>query len=177
MVLAATVGRADAGLPVLRNFFTGASQQFMQIRVSGNLQNPDIRQEAFPGVNQALKNLDHVKSGVPRTDEHRTYCPASPAAWRELPWLRPGVPKSTVPSRRAPLGELRARSEQKAEMAAGVGQTDGDNHQTAERDADGRRLWEFPQRRRRAGRRPRRVASPQGQDPTGQSGSMLDLSG
>ena len=42
--------------------------------------------------------------------------------------------------------ELRARSEQKAELAAGVGQADGDNHQTAERDADGRRLWEFPQR-------------------------------
>jgi hypothetical protein len=65
MVLAATVGRADAGLPALRNFFTGASQQFMQIRVSGNLQNPDIRQEAFPGVNQALKNLDSMsKTGT-----------------------------------------------------------------------------------------------------------------
>ena len=50
--------------------------------------------------------------------------------------------------------ELRARSEQKAETAAGVGQADGDNHQTAERDADGRRLWEFPQRQGRAGRRP-----------------------
>jgi hypothetical protein len=60
MVFTATVGRADAGLPVLRNFFTGASQQLMQIRVNGNLQNPenlDIRQEAFPGVNQALKSL------------------------------------------------------------------------------------------------------------------------
>ena len=56
MVLAATVGRADAGLPALRNFFSRASQQVMQIRVSGNLQNPDIRQEALPGVNQALKN-------------------------------------------------------------------------------------------------------------------------
>ena len=43
--------------------------------------------------------------------------------------------------------ELQARSEQKAETAAGIGQADGDNHQTAERDADGRRLWEFPQRK------------------------------
>ncbi len=58
VVLAATVGHADAGLPALRDFFSRASQQVMQIRVSGNLQNPDIRQEAFPGVNQALKNLD-----------------------------------------------------------------------------------------------------------------------
>ena len=60
MVLAATIGHGDAGIPALRNFFTGASQQIMQIRVSGNLQNPDIRQEAFPGVNQALKNLDPI---------------------------------------------------------------------------------------------------------------------
>jgi len=57
MVLAATVGRADSGVPVLHNFFTGASQQIMQIRVGGNLRDPDIRKEAFPGVNQALKNL------------------------------------------------------------------------------------------------------------------------
>jgi len=57
MALAATIGRADAGVPVLRNFFTKASQQFMQIRVSGPLRDLDIRQEAFPGVNQALKNL------------------------------------------------------------------------------------------------------------------------
>ena len=65
MVLAATVGRADTLLPALRNFFSRASQQVMQIRVSGNIQNPEIRQEAFPGVNQALKNLDSLsKSGI-----------------------------------------------------------------------------------------------------------------
>ncbi len=57
MVFTATVGRGDAGMPALRKLFTPVSQQIMQIRVSGNLQNPDIRQEAFPGVNQALKNL------------------------------------------------------------------------------------------------------------------------
>jgi len=57
MALAATIGRADAGVPVLRNFFAKASQQFMQIRVSGNLRDPYVREEAFPGVNQALKNL------------------------------------------------------------------------------------------------------------------------
>ena len=65
VVLAATVGRGDA-VPALRKLFSGASQQIMQIRVTGNLQNPDIRQEAFPGVNQALKNLDSMsRSGVP----------------------------------------------------------------------------------------------------------------
>ncbi len=53
----AVVGRGDGGMPILRNIFKDASQQFMLIHVGGNVQNPDIRQEAFPGVNQALKNL------------------------------------------------------------------------------------------------------------------------
>ncbi len=73
--------------------------------------------------------------------------------------------------------ELRRQSEQNAELAAGIGQADGDNHQAADRDADGRRLWES--RRRQAAEdggsdAPRRLEVP---DPTGQSGSMLDLSG
>jgi len=79
--------------------------------------------------------------------------------------------------------ELQARSVQRAEMAAGVGQADGDNHQTAERDADGRLLWEFPERPGGpdAGapgtpghEEPR---SSRAQDPTGQNGNIVDLSG
>ena len=57
LVLAATVGPADAAVLPRLNFFSRTSQQIMQIRVTGNLQNPDIRQEVLPGVNQALKNL------------------------------------------------------------------------------------------------------------------------
>jgi hypothetical protein len=73
--------------------------------------------------------------------------------------------------------ELRAQSEQQAELAAGVGQADGDNHQTAERDADGRRLWEFPQRKGEPDAANHQPRQPQSQDPTGESGSILDLSG
>jgi hypothetical protein len=73
--------------------------------------------------------------------------------------------------------ELRARSEQKAELAAGVGQTDGENHQTAERDADGRRLWELSRRKGEQDAGHDEPPRQQGQDPTGQSGSTLDLSG
>jgi hypothetical protein len=40
--------------------------------------------------------------------------------------------------------ERRVRHEQLADKAAGIGQPDGDNHETADRDADGRRPWEFP---------------------------------
>ena len=65
-----------------------------------------------------------------------------------------------------------------AENAAGIGAADGENHETSERDADGRRLWEAP-----LGKRGRGDAfggahePPQAKDPTGQSGGQLDLSG
>jgi len=73
--------------------------------------------------------------------------------------------------------ELHALSEEKAELAAGVGQTDGDNHQTAERDADGRRLWEFSRRKAEPDASDDEPHRQRSQDPTGESGSMLDLSG
>jgi hypothetical protein len=73
--------------------------------------------------------------------------------------------------------EVRVRSEQKAEMAAGIGQADGDNHETAQRDADGRRLWEFPPPSGPQGAGQEEPPCPQGQDPSGQSGGLLDLSG
>src|SRR5271165_4122079 len=68
--------------------------------------------------------------------------------------------------------ELRARSEKRAETAAGIGEADGDNHQTAERDADGRRLWEFPKRQGEQEADNDEPRRPEGRDPTGQSGSM-----
>jgi hypothetical protein len=69
----------------------------------------------------------------------------------------------------------RVQSETKAASAAGIGETDGQDHQTAERDADGRRPWEIPPRKKAAAAVPPAAASPK--DPTGQSGGLLDLSG
>lgn len=67
-------------------------------------------------------------------------------------------------------------AQEQAADAAGIGRTDGENHQAQERDADGRRLWESPAARRRqedaADALPR--AS---KDPEGVSGSQLDLCG
>jgi hypothetical protein len=57
LVFAATLGRGDTGVPLVRNLFGGVSQQIMQIHVNGNIQDPHIVREALPGVNQALKNL------------------------------------------------------------------------------------------------------------------------
>jgi hypothetical protein len=73
--------------------------------------------------------------------------------------------------------ELRVQSDQKAELAAGVGQADGDDHQTADRDADGRQFWRL---RNGQGQQEAAGVPPQESrsiDPTGQSGNMLDLSG
>jgi hypothetical protein len=57
LVFHSLVGRGDLGVPLVRDLLGGASQQFMQIRVGGTLQNPDTRREPFPGVNQALQQL------------------------------------------------------------------------------------------------------------------------
>jgi hypothetical protein len=71
-------------------------------------------------------------------------------------------------------------SELKAEEAAGIGQTDGEDHETEDRDADGRRLWEV------APNPPEEVAAaepssdPDGhhvRDPHGELGNSLDLTG
>jgi hypothetical protein len=72
--------------------------------------------------------------------------------------------------------ERRVHNEQKAESAAGIGETDGEDHETAERDADGRRLWE------KVGQRNQTVPEPPGEqrrskDASGQTGNLLDLSG
>ena len=73
--------------------------------------------------------------------------------------------------------DLRVQSDQKAELAAGVGQADGDDHQTADRDADGRQLWRLrnPQSQQESADSPPQDS--RSKDPTGQSGNMLDLSG
>jgi hypothetical protein len=65
--------------------------------------------------------------------------------------------------------------ERKAESAAGVGETDGQDHQTGERDADGRRPWEIPPVKQK---NPAEDAkSSQSRDASGESGNLLDLTG
>src|SRR4051812_25892960 len=71
-------------------------------------------------------------------------------------------------------------SELKAEEAAGIGQTDGEDHETEDRDADGRRLWEV------APKKADEVAADENsanseehhvRDPHGELGNSLDLTG
>jgi hypothetical protein len=74
--------------------------------------------------------------------------------------------------------QRRVESDQKAESAAGVGETDGENHETEERDADGRRAWELPAEDKSGESTDEhgQTKSPP-KDPTGNSGNLLDLSG
>lgn len=53
----ALVGRADQDLPVVEQVLGRASQQLMLIHVGGTLHKPEVRRQAFPGVNQALQQL------------------------------------------------------------------------------------------------------------------------
>jgi hypothetical protein len=62
----------------------------------------------------------------------------------------------------------------KAEAAAGVGEPDGEDHETHDRGADGRRPWEEqPEPEADAGPPDLR----QSKDPSEQSGNLLDLTG
>jgi hypothetical protein len=76
--------------------------------------------------------------------------------------------------------QRRVDSDQKADDAAGIGQTDGEDHEPAERDADGRRPWEPPPEAHGtppAGDPSGPPSPPQSKDATGQRGGLLDLSG
>ena len=66
----------------------------------------------------------------------------------------------------------------KAEQAAGIGQTEGDEG-PSERDADGRKLWENGPESNSSKEAPTEETEPpkQAKDPTGESGSALDLTG
>jgi hypothetical protein len=58
MAFHSVVGRSDYQLPLLKNVMGTASQQFLLIHVDGNVANPHTWTEAFPGVQQALQQLN-----------------------------------------------------------------------------------------------------------------------
>jgi len=81
-------------------------------------------------------------------------------------------------SQDAAAGQRRTEFDRKADAAAGIGEANGEDHETAERDADGRRLWEPPPEGH--GEQPGAETTPEdhlSRDASGQSGNLLDLSG
>jgi hypothetical protein len=97
-----------------------------------------------------------------------------------LPASIAGLPAAQAKGSEVDRGpqELAARQReayyaQEADDAANVGETDGEDHETADRDADGRLAWTpSPE----AGRK-RDHLPPNSRDATGQSGNLLDLTG
>jgi len=76
--------------------------------------------------------------------------------------------------------QRQVRNVEHAESAAGVGETDGKDHETAERDADGRRLWEAPPEKGKENPETpsaEPIPAHQSRDASGQSGTKLDLTG
>ena len=72
------------------------------------------------------------------------------------------------------------KNEVQAEKAAGIGETDGDEHGANERDADGRRLWEIAPRDKKkadSAEPPAALTNRQSKDVTGTTGVELDLTG
>jgi hypothetical protein len=80
--------------------------------------------------------------------------------------------------------ERKSKSADKAEMAAGIGQTEEDQG-TSERDADGRRLWEEPAGAEAATEQEEQSSDetdphsdrPTTKDARGQTGNQIDLTG
>ncbi len=74
----------------------------------------------------------------------------------------------------------RVEADQKAEKASGIGEADGEDHETAERDAHGRRPWgESPPREAADRSQEDRQASKDrpGKDSTGPTGNLQGLNG
>ncbi len=71
--------------------------------------------------------------------------------------------------------DRQTQMEREAEAAAGVGETDGEDHETAERDADGRRIWEDTTQSPKD--ESEETEMPRGKDASGQAGNLLDLCG
>jgi hypothetical protein len=72
------------------------------------------------------------------------------------------------------------QSDLSAEQAAGVGQTDGDQHEIEQREGDGRQPWEFTaatQNPLPPDENPTDRPPPSSIDTTGQCGTLLDLIG
>lgn len=64
-----------------------------------------------------------------------------------------------------------------AEQASGIGETKEESD-VSDRDADGRRLWEFDQKKKEAeAAEAEAAAEAKSKDPTGAAGQNLDLSG
>jgi len=62
----ATIAQGERWLPVFREMLKGAAQQIVEIHVEGTLDKPEFRNEPFPGVGKALKQLQDTARPMPQ---------------------------------------------------------------------------------------------------------------
>ena len=76
--------------------------------------------------------------------------------------------------------QRQVQNNQKAETASGIGEADGEDHEAADRDADGRRPWETADGGEEASESADETPATnqrQSKDVSGDSGGQLDLTG
>ena len=59
LVLRVMLGKREMPIPVVQEIFRGASEQIVLVHVGGTIQEPIVRRESFPGVNQALQRFQN----------------------------------------------------------------------------------------------------------------------
>ena len=184
LVFHAVVGRDELHVPVLREVLGGASQQIMQIHVGGTLQNPETTRVAFPASTRPCSNCKTTCKAVACRGPRRKPNKRSRASW-DPPEMKGTLTSMSVgplggvagsvagsplaqtkgsepngPSK-TPVQQRRVETDRRAEAAAGIGETDGEDHETDERDADGRRSGK-PRPSRKTRKPSRKTTTPPG---------------
>jgi hypothetical protein len=80
------VGRGGLRLPIISDVMDGASSQILELYVGGTLDNPDVRREPFPGLKEALDNLQPPPFLQPPAPASRNSQPSPSRPNRLLPW-------------------------------------------------------------------------------------------
>ncbi len=79
LTLHSVVGRSDLELPVFKRMMGGASEQIMQIKITGTLADPKAKREAFPKITEALQSIQGGMQPGERTLIPQGMRPAPPS--------------------------------------------------------------------------------------------------
>ncbi len=77
----AILGRTEERLPLIGDILGGASEQIMLIHVAGTLQDPQVSNEPFPAVNQALQQLQEDFQTSQRGQNRPSWVPDLGRLW------------------------------------------------------------------------------------------------
>jgi len=60
LVLRVMLGKREVQIPVIKEIFRDASEQIVLVHVGGTIEDPIVRRESFPGVNQAIQRFQNT---------------------------------------------------------------------------------------------------------------------